>query len=155
MSELAAVPVTTLKGVGAALAEKLARVGLENLQDLLFHLPLRYQDRTRITPIGALRPGQDAVVEIRAWDNHGGTITTWDTAIIKGNSAQLFVQDLGGVDPVSGNFYLTPNLVGLTSFTIMIPEPSIVALGMLGGIGLLLALWFVRFLYQRRIFLRL
>jgi ATP-dependent DNA helicase RecG len=63
VSELSAVPVTALKGVGAALAEKLAKVGLENLQDVLFHLPLRYQDRTRITPIGALRPGQDAVVE--------------------------------------------------------------------------------------------
>ena len=63
MTELAQVPLTALKGVGAALAEKFARVGLENLQDILFHLPLRYQDRTRITPIGALRPGQDAVIE--------------------------------------------------------------------------------------------
>ncbi|MBD7975610.1 ATP-dependent DNA helicase RecG [Serpens gallinarum] len=63
MSELSQVPVTTLKGVGAALAEKLAKVGLETLQDVLFHLPLRYQDRTRITPIAALRPGQDAVIE--------------------------------------------------------------------------------------------
>jgi len=33
------------------------------VQDLLFHLPLRYQDRTRITPIGALRPGAEAVIE--------------------------------------------------------------------------------------------
>lgn len=33
------------------------------MQDLLFHLPLRYQDRTRITPIGALRPGAGAVIE--------------------------------------------------------------------------------------------
>src|SRR3546814_17307122 len=63
MSELATVPVTALKGVGAALAEKLARVGLETPQDVLFHLPLRYQDRTRVVPIGALRPGQDAVIE--------------------------------------------------------------------------------------------
>ena len=63
MSELSTVSVTDLKGVGAALAEKLAKVGLETLQDILFHLPLRYQDRTRIVPIGALRPGQDAVVE--------------------------------------------------------------------------------------------
>jgi ATP-dependent DNA helicase RecG len=63
MTGLADTPVTALKGVGAALAEKLAKVGLETLQDVLFHLPLRYQDRTRITPIGALRPGQDAVVE--------------------------------------------------------------------------------------------
>lgn len=63
MSELAHVAVTTLKGVGPALAEKLAKVGLETLQDVLFHLPLRYQDRTRVTPIAALRPGGDAVVE--------------------------------------------------------------------------------------------
>src|SRR5690606_40251298 len=55
-------PITVLKGVGPAVAEKLAKVGLENLQDVLFHLPSRYQDRTRITRIGALRPGQDAVV---------------------------------------------------------------------------------------------
>lgn len=55
-------PVTVLKGIGPAMAEKLAKVGIENLQDMLFHLPSRYQDRTRLTPIGALRPGQDAVV---------------------------------------------------------------------------------------------
>ncbi|MDF0733364.1 ATP-dependent DNA helicase RecG [Pseudomonas entomophila] len=63
MTELSRVPVTELKGVGEAMAEKLAKVGLENLQDLLFHLPLRYQDRTRVVPIGQLRPGQDAVIE--------------------------------------------------------------------------------------------
>ena len=58
MTELSQVPVTALKGVGEAMAEKLAKVGLENLQDVLFHLPLRYQDRTRVVPIGHLRPGQ-------------------------------------------------------------------------------------------------
>ena len=63
MSELSAVPVTALKGVGAALAEKLAKVGLENLQDVLFHLPLRYEDRTRIVPIRELRIGESAQVE--------------------------------------------------------------------------------------------
>ena len=57
------VSVTTLKGVGAALAEKLAKIGIKTLQDLLFHLPLRYQDRTRITPIGSLQFGMDAVIE--------------------------------------------------------------------------------------------
>ncbi|AMO54438.1 ATP-dependent DNA helicase RecG [Endozoicomonas montiporae] len=57
------IPVTALKGVGAALAEKLARIHIHTLQDLLFHLPLRYQDRTRITPIGALQPDGDFVVQ--------------------------------------------------------------------------------------------
>ncbi len=55
-------PVTALKGVGPALAEKLERLGWRTVQDVLFHLPFRYEDRTRITPIGALRPGQAAVV---------------------------------------------------------------------------------------------
>ena len=56
-------PVTVLRGVGPALAATLGRLGLQTVQDLLFHLPLRYEDRTRVTPIGALRPGERAVVE--------------------------------------------------------------------------------------------
>ncbi len=55
--------VTTLKGVGAKNAERLAKIGVHTVQDVLFHLPLRYQDRTRITPIGSLRHGDQAVVE--------------------------------------------------------------------------------------------
>ena len=64
------LPVTALKGVGGKFAEKLARLGIHNVQDLLFHLPLRYLDRTRITPIGALQPNVNAVVEgeVRAAD---------------------------------------------------------------------------------------
>ena len=57
------LPVTTLKGVGAALAEKLGKLGIETVADLLFLLPLRYEDRTQIVPIGTLRPGERAVVE--------------------------------------------------------------------------------------------
>jgi ATP-dependent DNA helicase RecG len=56
------LPVTTLKGVGARVAERLARVGLYSVQDLLFHLPHRYQDRTRICPIGVLQAGQSVGV---------------------------------------------------------------------------------------------
>jgi ATP-dependent DNA helicase RecG len=64
MSEtLDRVAVTALRGVGPHLAQKLAALDISTVQDLLFHLPLRYQDRTRITPIGALQPGQDAVIE--------------------------------------------------------------------------------------------
>lgn len=55
--------VTTLKGVGPAFAEKLARLDIHSIQDVLFHLPLRYEDRTRIVPIGSLQPGQQAVIE--------------------------------------------------------------------------------------------
>ena len=56
------VTVTALRGVGPRIAERLTALGIETLQDLLFHLPLRFQDRTRLYAIGMLRPGQEAVV---------------------------------------------------------------------------------------------
>ena len=58
-----AKPVTVLRGVGQALAERLRALGVETTQDLLFLLPLRYEDRTRVVPLGELRPGQRAAVE--------------------------------------------------------------------------------------------
>jgi ATP-dependent DNA helicase RecG len=56
-------PVTALPGVGAALAERLARLGVTQVQDLLFVLPLRYEDRTQIAPLGTLSAGMRAAVE--------------------------------------------------------------------------------------------
>jgi ATP-dependent DNA helicase RecG len=56
-------PITALRGVGEALAERLGRLGVAQVQDLLFVLPLRYEDRTTIVRIGALLPGTRAVVE--------------------------------------------------------------------------------------------
>lgn len=55
--------VTQLKGVGTQLAKKLAKLGIHNVQDILFHLPLRYMDRTRITPIGSVQSNTDVVIE--------------------------------------------------------------------------------------------
>ena len=60
--DLAQTPLTRFKGVGPRVAERLRALGLLTVQDLLFHLPLRYEDRTRLTPLGALRPGQEALV---------------------------------------------------------------------------------------------
>jgi len=60
---LSSIPVSQLKGVGPQLAEKLQGFGLASYEDLLFHLPLRYQDRTRVYPIGSLSPGMDVVIE--------------------------------------------------------------------------------------------
>ena len=56
-------PLSSLKGVGPKIEEKLNRFGLHSVQDLLFHLPLRYQDRTSIQPMGSLRPGSQVVIE--------------------------------------------------------------------------------------------
>ncbi len=95
MTELSHVSVTALKGVGEALAEKLAKVGLETLQDVLFHLPLRYQDRTRVVPISALRPGQDAVIE--------GVVSGADVVMGKRRSLVVRLGDGSGV--LSLRFY--------------------------------------------------
>ncbi len=56
-------PVTALRGVGDTLAGRLRALGVETTQDLLFLLPLRYEDRTRLIPLGELLPGQRAAVE--------------------------------------------------------------------------------------------
>src|SRR5687768_6505444 len=56
-------PVATLRGVGPALAEKLAKLGVTQVQDLLFVLPMRYEDRTQVSAIGTLRHGVRSVVE--------------------------------------------------------------------------------------------
>jgi ATP-dependent DNA helicase RecG len=50
-------PLTSLKGVGPALAEKLAKLNVYRVDDLLFLLPLRYEDRTQLVKIGALEAG--------------------------------------------------------------------------------------------------
>ncbi len=55
--------LTTLKGVGPRMAERLERLGLRSVEDLLFHLPYKYQDRTRVVAIGSLQPGAEVVIE--------------------------------------------------------------------------------------------
>jgi len=56
-------PITVLRGVGDSLALKLRALGVLTTQDLLFLLPQRYEDRTRLVPLGELRAGQRAAVE--------------------------------------------------------------------------------------------
>jgi len=88
-------PVTELKNVGPAFAEKLAKLGIHCIQDLLFHLPLRYQDRTRITPIGGLRPNMDVVVE--------GEIKACD--VVMGRRRSLVVRIQDGTGTVTLRFF--------------------------------------------------
>ncbi len=57
-----ASPLTVLNGVGPALAKKLERLDLFRVEDLLFLLPLRYEDRTQLVRIGALQAGQRCLV---------------------------------------------------------------------------------------------
>ena len=73
--------LTQLNGVGPALAAKLAKLGLHQVEDLLFHLPSRYQDRTRLVPLRALTPRSTHLVE--------GTITS--SALQRGRRVSLRV----------------------------------------------------------------
>jgi len=57
LAKLGQIAITSLKGVGPSMAEKLKKVGLISIQDLLFHLPNRYEDRTRVTSIRDCFPG--------------------------------------------------------------------------------------------------
>ena len=63
MQVLAQTSALNLKGVGAALAEKLERLGIRTVQDLLFHLPRDYEDRSRLTPLDRLEVGRSVLVE--------------------------------------------------------------------------------------------
>ncbi|NOX42925.1 MAG: ATP-dependent DNA helicase RecG [Gammaproteobacteria bacterium] len=55
--------IMLLKGVGEQIAKRLSCLGISNIRDLLFHLPLRYQDRTRVVPINKLTLGSEVVVQ--------------------------------------------------------------------------------------------
>ncbi|QYK01717.1 ATP-dependent DNA helicase RecG [Shewanella psychrotolerans] len=63
MDRLDLMAVTELKGVATKMAQRLEKLGIKTVQDLLFHLPLRYEDRTQIYPIAALSPGSYGTIE--------------------------------------------------------------------------------------------
>ena len=54
---------------GNTIKEKLARIGVMREQDLVLHLPLRYEDHTHLSPLGTLRPGE-------AWQVEGTVFNT-------------------------------------------------------------------------------
>jgi ATP-dependent DNA helicase RecG len=60
---LGQISIGELKGIGPAQSQKLSRLNLYTLQDLMLHLPHRYEDRTRVTPIVYLAPDHGAVIE--------------------------------------------------------------------------------------------
>ncbi len=100
-------PVSDLKGVGQSLSQVLAKLGVYSLQDLLFHLPLRYEDRTRLKPIGALRPNTDAVIE--------GEIRGCEVVFGKKRSLLCMLQDNTGL--VALRFYHFSNAQKLSFVT--------------------------------------
>jgi ATP-dependent DNA helicase RecG len=82
------MPVAALRGVGPRIAERLERLGVRSVQDLLFHLPLRYQDRTRVAPIAELQAGDEVVVE--------GEVSAAEIGFGRRRSLRVWLTDASG-----------------------------------------------------------
>jgi len=87
--------LTDLQGVGPKLAEKLEALGISQVSDLLFHLPIRYEDRTRIHDIGSCTPGQRVLIEGRI--EH--------SAIVRGRRSMLVVVLFDGTGRITLRFF--------------------------------------------------
>lgn len=78
--------------------------------------------------------GPGATFQVLAWDNQGGTITSYAAALTRGESTVFSI-----TGPLGGGPQLPPNLTGWTSFNIApVPEPSTFALAGLGAAALLI-----------------
>jgi hypothetical protein len=92
--------------------------------------------QTATVVVDGIADGVNAQVQMRAWDNQGGAVATWadvmaDPTVLRGWSESFSLTLGGGLQPAA-------NLVGVTSFNLFaVPEPSTIALGVL-GIGALL-----------------
>ncbi|PCJ25224.1 MAG: ATP-dependent DNA helicase RecG [SAR86 cluster bacterium] len=82
------IPLTQLQGVGPALEKKLNVIGIFNVQDLLFHLPLRYEDRTRIASIASIHTGDTVQLQ--------GEITSCDIQFGRRRSLKCTLRDNSG-----------------------------------------------------------
>lgn len=87
--------LTDLQGVGPKLADKMNALGIHQVKDLLFHLPIRYEDRTRIHPIGSCKPGQRLLIE--------GQVE--HSAIVRGRRSTLVVILSDGTGRITLRFF--------------------------------------------------
>jgi ATP-dependent DNA helicase RecG len=87
--------IRNLRGIGPQLESSLKQLGIHSVQDLLFHLPLRYEDRTRVYPIGSLYPGARALVE--------GEVE--HATIVRGRRATLVVVISDGTGRITLRFF--------------------------------------------------
>jgi hypothetical protein len=99
---------------------------------------------TQTLPINGVASGSSAALQVRVWDNVGGTISTWALVlaapnVARGSSPVFASAPLGGPDPAGGPPITPPAMTGWTSFNVAaVPEPSVIALGALGLGALLL-----------------
>jgi len=83
------IPIRHLKNIGVLTEQRLTRLGILTVQDLLFHLPMRYQDRTRLFPIGHLKIGQEVLIE--------GTVNSCEIKNGKRRILTVILQDFSGM----------------------------------------------------------
>ncbi|MCL1118267.1 ATP-dependent DNA helicase RecG [Shewanella aestuarii] len=95
MLRLDLVPITELKGVAKKVAEKLHKLGIKTVQDVLFHLPLRYEDRTQIYPIATLAFGSYGTIEAQVQS----------TQIIQGRRRMLICNVRDDTGPMTLRFF--------------------------------------------------
>ena len=94
------ISVDRLKRVGPRMLERLQRLHIETVQDLLFHLPSRYQDRTRLRPLGELRAGDEALVD--------GVIADAQIAFGRRRSLKVWISDDAGGGLMLRFFHFSP-----------------------------------------------
>lgn len=101
----------SLTGVGPALAAKLTKCGIHTVQDLLFHLPYKYQDRTRITPIQDLRPNDWAVI--------AGRVCKTEVKSGKRSMLHCYVDDQSGIIKLQFFHFNKQQIAGLNNSTMV------------------------------------
>jgi ATP-dependent DNA helicase RecG len=93
--------VTILDGVGPKNAEKFARLGIENLGDMLYHFPRRYDDYTQLKPINRLKYGEEVTVI--------GTVQSATSRPIRGGQSKLVEVIIGdGTASLRVNWFNQP-----------------------------------------------
>ena len=95
MTKQNTIALTQLHDVGPKQAEKISALGIHQVTDLLFHLPIRYEDRTRIHPIGGCIPGQRVLIE--------GEVE--HSAIVRGRRSMLVVVIADGSGRITLRFF--------------------------------------------------
>lgn len=90
-------PVTVIKGIGEGMAEKLERLGISTVADMLMHLPRRYDDYTQLKYISQITPGTVATII--------GTIRSTEVRIGRGNRKDFFMTVDDGTAAIAVTFF--------------------------------------------------
>lgn len=85
-------PVTAVPGVGEAYQEKLNRLNISTISDLISHFPHRYIDYQDLTPIGKIKPNQNVCIKAQVesiTSNRTKSRLTIQTALVKDSSGPI------------------------------------------------------------------